>query len=378
MSPSLKPSENRSDELTFSEILRSWRDFAFEVSRQRSSLRAPLIISLLIGVVFAFAGPVEFQATTRLIPYRSGASAPGLQGLAGLAGIRLPANSGGEAIIASEFYPEVARTLDFRISVAETPVAFSDIEQRRSAAKFFDEVYKPSLLSLIAQFTIGLPGLVVSAVYEGAPRPTVPQVADDGSIRLRAIDRRYERLVHRIGERISVSHDKKSGIVTVGAEMPDPLAAADLAKVAAQQLMQSVVGFEVRRAEEQLVFVEAQFRIAKARHETAQRELAVFADRNRMLMSAVGQLERMRLEREAELAFDLYQQLARETEQARLRRSQDTPTFSVLDQVTVPNRKSKPRRLLLLVLAVFLGLVGGLTRVAWRVYVSDASPSTSL
>lgn len=331
------------------------------IVRGRRLFVLPLTLTLAVGLIFAFGVTREYSAATKLVPYGATGSVAGLSGLAGLAGLRLPAGAGLERVISTDLYPEVAKTLDFRLSVAEAPLLFSSTPERMSAVEFFSEKYRKSVVEIIVQYTIGLPGLVLGALgRESSPAGnySVPPSAAG----LRQLERDYRKLIEAIGDRVSVSFDKKTGVIAISATMPDPVAAADLVRVSSEQLMSAVVGFEVRKAEEQLLFLESRLAEAQSRYEEAQRRVAAFADRNRVLVSAVAQLERSKLEREAEMAFELYQQLGREREQAKIRRSQDTPVFSVLETVTVPNRASKPRRMAVLALSLFVGIVLGSIR----------------
>ena len=154
-------------------------------------------------------------------------------------------------------------------------------------------------------------------------------------------------------------------MISITGIMPDPFAAADLVQTASERLMQRIIDFEAKKAGEQLRFIEEQHGQSRTRYEQSQRNLAVFADRNRMLVGAVPQIERERLQHEFEVTFQIFEQFSLELEQARIKKNQDTPVFTVLEQVSVPTERSSPRRSLILLLAGFVGVSFGLIRILW-------------
>jgi uncharacterized protein involved in exopolysaccharide biosynthesis len=165
---------------------------------------------------------------------------------------------------------------------------------------------------------------------------------------------------------LTVTADKKTSIITIKTEMPDPFAAADLVRVVRGQLMERIINYESKKAEEQYQFVKEQYDRARNRYNKAQRELAIYSDRNRMLASATAQLDRETLQRESDLSFEVYGQLSRELEQAKIKMNQDTPVFTILEDVTVPVTYSTPRRAQTIVLSLLIGAVLGIGRIAMQ------------
>ena len=64
--------------------------------------------------------------------------------------------------------------------------------------------------------------------------------------------------------------------------------------------------------------------------------------------------------------FSVYQQLSGELQLARIKKNQDTPVFTVLEQVTVPNQRSSPNRTRILFMAIVIGLAVGLGRILYE------------
>jgi uncharacterized protein involved in exopolysaccharide biosynthesis len=180
---------------------------------------------------------------------------------------------------------------------------------------------------------------------------------------LRSFNPEYLSLINAIGARVVVGTDRRTSVISISTKMPDPVAAADLARVSADRLVERIRKIEARRATEQFEFVEQKRALAEQRYERAQRLLAEHVDRNRVTMSAVADINRQRLQNEHDLSFELLQQLSREQEQARLKINQDTPVFAVLEDASVPTHRSEPRRTRIVLFFTLIGLLIGSARV---------------
>ena len=67
--------------------------------------------------------------------------------------------------------------------------------------------------------------------------------------------------------------------------------------------------------------------------------------------------ELQKLESEYQLQQNILINLASEYNNNKIKLNKDTPIFSVIDEVSVPNQRSKPKRGQLVIVYVFLGLV---------------------
>jgi uncharacterized protein involved in exopolysaccharide biosynthesis len=358
MTPSAEPQDA---DFSVSELVGELLAFGKAVWLERRRVWRALAVTLPVGLVLAFGCPEEFTASTELLPYRSGSSSGGLAGLANLTGVRLPTGLADQTITA-DLYPVIAHTLDFQLSVAETPLRFAATNERVPMVRYLRE--HRSLMRKAGSLLSSVRSVVGSALSR-APRRGPATASDSGTALLRAYDREYLRLVRELDERLVVRFDRRTSVISITGEMPDPYAAADLVQTASQLLMQRIIEYEARKAGEQLQFIEGQYRQSRTRYDEAQRNLAEFEDRNRMLVSAVAQIQRERLQREKEVAYQVVQQLTTELEQARIKEHQDTPVFTVLEHVTVPNEHSSPRRSVILLLAGVLGVAFVAMRILW-------------
>jgi uncharacterized protein involved in exopolysaccharide biosynthesis len=371
MTPSAAPQDAN---FSVSELARELLALGEAVWLERRRVWRALAVTLPVGLVFAFGCPEEFTASTQLLPYRSAPSTAGFSSLANLAGVRLPTGLPDQTITA-DLYPVIAQTLDFQVSVAETPLRFARTNERVSMVRYLRE--HRNVVGKAGAFLSRVRHAVGSAMRR-TPRRGPATASDSGRPPLQTYDREYLKLVRELDERLVVRFDRKTSVISITGEMPDPYAAADLVQTASQMLMERIIDYEARKAGEQVQFIEGQYGQSQTRYEEAQRNLAVFEDRNRILVSAVAAIERERLQREKDVAYQVVQQLTTELQQARIRKHQDTPVFTVLEHVVVPNQHSSPNRTAILLLAGIVGVAFGAVRILWpRLIVQPERPSPS-
>jgi hypothetical protein len=190
-------------------------------------------VFLVIGLVIAFGSKVEYEASCKLMPETQEgmkSNLGGLGSLAGLAGINL--DMGGTGALTPELYPQIAQSVPFIMKVWDEPIEFEKQDTTVSSYTFFKEIDKPSVLILIFKYTVGLPFQVKTWLTKSDEGMSVDQEIGK-IIRLSKED---TELLENYRERVSVNVDTKTGILTLTSEMPDALAAAELAQLSIDQL----------------------------------------------------------------------------------------------------------------------------------------------
>jgi uncharacterized protein involved in exopolysaccharide biosynthesis len=76
------------------------------------------------------------------------------------------------------------------------------------------------------------------------------------------------------------------------------------------------------------------------------------------------------LQSEFSIATNVYDELAKQLEQAKIQVKEVTPVFSVLEPAVVPHKKTKPKKGTIMIFWLFLGLVTGTSVVFGKEYLS--------
>jgi uncharacterized protein involved in exopolysaccharide biosynthesis len=315
-------------------------------------------VFLIVGLIIAFGSKVEYEASCKLMPETQEgmkSNLGGLGSLAGLAGINL--DMGGTGALTPDLYPQIAQSVPFIMKVWNEPIQFEKQDTTVSSYLFFKEIDKSSVLSLIFKYTVGLPFQVKAWLTKSDEGMSEDQEVGK-IIRLSKVD---TELLENYRERVSVNVDTKTGILTLTSEMPDAVAAAELAQLSIDLLTEYVTNYKVSKAKENFDFVQARFDEAKIAFESTQEKMANFNDRNRNVVTALAQSESQRLQNEYNLAFEIYKGLATQLEQAKIKVKEETPVFTILEPVKVPIEKAKPNIKLFLFISLFLGFFIGVT-----------------
>lgn len=153
--------------------------------------------------------------------------------------------------------------------------------------------------------------------------------------------------------------------------MPEALPAAQLAQHTQKMLQQYITDFKVKKAKANLEFVQQRYDETKKQFEKAQDGLARFRDRNKNVATAMAQTELERLNSNYNLLSSVYTELAKQLEQAKIQVKEDTPVFTIIEPVSVPLEKSKPKRAMILIIWIFLGGIIGTGMVFGREYLQQ-------
>ena len=86
-----------------------------------------------------------------------------------------------------------------------------------------------------------------------------------------------------------------------------------------------------------------------------QDELAAFRDQHQNISSGLFENKLSRLESELTIASVVNEDLAKQVEQARIQVSRDTPIFTIIDPVVIPNQRTSPKRTLIVLGFTFFG-----------------------
>ncbi len=335
-------------------------------------------VAFLIGLLVALVSPEEYEASVVLMPQSSDASGGIGSGLlrqfSGLASLGLGGASGGSGeTLSPDLYPEITQSTPFFLDIMEEELYFATLDTTVSFNQYFGEIERPGLLDYLKDYTIGLPRLLINLpvrfinLFRDSPTaPVLVQSPQTDTTTTGTLARMPLRLT---GQQRSVMNKLKGRITTtieenstvkIAVEMPDPLVAAEATDMATSYLTNYILEYRTEKAQQDLRFIQAQHDDKKARYAAIQRRLARFRDRNMNIISETALIEQEQLEAENQLALGLYESLAQQLEQAKIKVQEETPVFKVLEPIQVPLSPSSPNRELILILSLFVGVFLGL------------------
>lgn len=319
-----------------------------------------LIITLsffLIGLFVAVFSVNQYTSSTTIVPIGQGkSSSAGLGGLASLAGI----NIGGSltnAEISPELYPQIVNSIPFQLELLNTKLKLTDLDTLVTYRDYYLEIHNPGLLASIKKYTIGLPALIISSLKSD---PENISIITKNKNQIIEVSKEEYDLIKLLEKQIKLEVNAKEGFISIDVTMPEAEASAQMTLRAQEILQKYAIEFKTQKSIEELDFTESRFLEKEKDFNAKKIKLALFQDRNNSINTALARTKLLELQSEYNLSFTIYSELAKQIESQRLQVKKDTPIFTILKPVTIPNVKSDPKRILIIIIFLFLGLIFGL------------------
>jgi lipopolysaccharide biosynthesis protein len=310
------------------------------------------IVFLILGILVALFSAKEYTATTIMVPQTSDSkSGGGLGNLAALAGVNL---GGASETLPLTTYEKIIQSVPFKKRLVQTPLSFQGIPKKVTYEDYCKNYTKPSLLGSLMSFLLPSP-------------PAEPAVTiGDDSIDITTLSREERGILNSIDGKLSLKLNEKEGFITLSCVMPEALPAAQMLQRAQQLLQETVTEFKLQKAREEYDFVSQRCNEAEKDFKAKQYAVAQFQDRNRDLFSSLPQTRLQQMQAEYNLAFSVYTELAKQLETKRIKLKEDQPIFTIIEPVSVPNERSKPKRVMIVAIWTFVGLVIGIGTIFFR------------
>ena len=336
------------------------------------------IVFMALGLLVALFSPKVYTASCDVVPQTSDNSKSSqMSSLAKLAGINL--SQGESAPTLSPYvYENILKSTKFKKELMQTEINFEKADRPVSFYEYYtsEEFNKPTVVDYVLKYTIGLPGVIMGAIRGEQPEPDYSSA--EGGAKIESLTKDEYEVLSLLGESVMLSLDDKKGYVSITVNMPEPLAAAQLAQATLNLLQEYITVFKVEKVQSNLDFVQERYNEVKRDFEDVQARRARYRDANHNTIKNQARIEQERLEAEYQLAMNIYGELAMQLEQAKIKVKETTPILTVINPVTVPYKKSKPQRAMILMAFTFLGAVAGMGCVLVMPTVADIVGSERL
>lgn len=316
-------------------------------------------IAFVIAILVFATTPKEYISKSTLLPVleQSSRMPSGLGGLAGLAGINLPTSQG--SAIPPNLYPDVVNSTPFGLYLIKQEFYFPTLDQTLTLEEYFVNYQEVSLMQKITKLPNRFFGL-----FKSKSASTSTNVEKSSSSeeelpkKIRKLAGRESSAISQLKNRVTAEVDMSLGIVTIQVKMQDAEVAAQLVDLTFEYLSHYIVDYKSSADLRNLEFIEQRYEDAKKQYFKAQNDLANFRDRNRNVISATAQVQEEQLRNEVTIFYNVFNNLAQEVEQAKIRVQRSSPVFNVLEPSYVPLKESSPKLILNIVVFLFLAVVG--------------------
>ena len=333
---------------------------------QRMWINKDLIIRVtsvfvVLGLLVALFSPKEYTSACDVVPQASDSSALSRMGsLAALAGINLDQMQNVKTL-SPLVYKNIMESTTFRKELMQTPLNFKEIDHPISFYEYCtnEEYNKPSIGEYIIKYTVGLPFVILKAIRGEQPSPDYGALNQSGDSSIETVTKEEYECLKALDNCITLRLDDKKGYVTISANMPEAVAAAQMAQATLELLQRYITEFKIEKVQSNLDFVQERYNEAKSNFEDIQSRRAKFRDANMNTTRYSAHAELEKLDAEYSLALNLYKELSTQLEQTKISVKETMPVLTVITPVTVPFKKSKPKRVVILFAYTFFGVLAG-------------------
>ena len=310
------------------------------------------ILFFVIGCIVALLSPVVYTSQTTFVPQVSedqmSTSKGGLGFVASLAGINL--NQGAntsDSYLSPMLYSKIANSDEFSLKlIDEELISLNGDKFSIKQYMLSDAKSSFNLIGFIKKYTIGL------------------FVKNDNELKSNEIVNGYNfisqeefNLVESFKQKFSIVLNDKEGYIEVIASDKNAFISTQLVKIVTKNLQSRIIELRTNKIKERLEYSKNQYEQKQIEFNILQNNVADFKDSNKNISTARFMSELQKLESEYQLQQNILINLASEYNNNKIKLNKDTPIFSVIDEVSVPNETSEPKRILITLIYLFLGVV---------------------
>lgn len=314
------------------------------------------------GLVVAFSLPETFSTTTKMAP--EVASKPGggnLGSLASLAGINLGSMGTSDAV-SPDLYPEVVRSTPFMVELFSVPVSFK-YKKQDMTTDLYDYMKNYTRIPWWSK-VIKLPFKALGW-FMGLFREKEEALEGYADINPSELTLEQSKVLNSLLGNISVSVDKKTGVISTAVTAQDPHVAATVAKEVIERLQTYVASYRTDKSRKDLEYYQQLYDEARSGYYEAQQRYARYVDNNHDVVLQRVRTEQERLRNESELAFQLYNSCSQQLQLAKAKVQQETPVCSVIQPPSVPVIRSKPSKPTILLAFMFFAVCIEAVWILW-------------
>ncbi len=322
----------------------------FKPAFKKSVLFIALFTTLfaVIGYFAKITSPKEFESTCVLYNELGGASPnSSSQALALLTG----ANSGngtGESS-GGDLYQLILTNKPFLLELAKTPIYFDNPKKTITLEQYFDKELELDVVERSIKAITNIPS-TVKGWMSNTPKAAFPKkslISDTAisnqlkgsfanNVYIADLTSEDRKIIGILAPRIKLTQSGK--LSTLNIKMPEAILSAAVNKVVLELLIKYAIRFKASKQLENVEFLEARTAEAEVKYRESQQKVARFKDNNYNVIFQSVQTQENVLQNNFILYSGIYNQLVTQLEQAKIQLKKDSPLFTVVEPVYIPDQ----------------------------------------
>ena len=164
-------------------------------------------------------------------------------------------------------------------------------------------------------------------------------------------------IAEAIRNNVSLSVDKKTGVITLSVKAQDALICKTMADSIKSRLQTFITDYRTNKARIDLEYYTKLTQDAKNDYETARRNYSHYADANTDVILESYKATQTDMENEMQLKYNTYTTLMAQYQAAKAKVQERTPAFTVIKGANVPIKPAGPKRMFFVICMCFLATI---------------------
>jgi capsule polysaccharide export protein KpsE/RkpR len=303
------------------------------------------VLFSIIGYVAKVTSSKEYESQCVLYNEQNSSTQNStMQALALLSGAS--SNTGTEAT-GGDLYQLILINRPFLLELASSTVDLKNLDSSKTLYQYFDKEEELDLVERTINRIKNSPGQLVSFLFNKPKPPRLhyftKSIADSwDSSKVSFVNKPFiteltgndKRIISILSNRIKLKQNGKLSTLLV--KMPEAKLSAQVNKLVLELLTKYAIRFKVSKQLENVEFLEARTKEAEAKYKESQQKVANFKDNNYNVVFQSVQSRESVLQNEFLLYSGIYNQLVSQLEQAKIQLKKDSPLFTVVEPVYIP------------------------------------------
>lgn len=319
-------------------------------------------VFLVIGCIVALMSPVVYVAQTTFVPQISEQNNNSLGSLASLAGININQATTNDNYLSPMLYSKVIDSDEFLQKIIEQYLT-DDKGDSIKIKNYLNESKEGfKILGFIRENTIGLISSIVNKKQEKIKES---KLINDYNI----ISNEDYSTIIKFKSSFEVNLFRKDGYIEVVAYDKNALISAQLVKIITKNLQEKIIEIRTKKIKDELIYSEKEYENQRIKFEIIQNKRAKFKDSNTIISSEMRKAELDKINSEYQLQEGILRTIATAHNQNKMKLNKKTPIFSVIDEVSVPNVRYKPKRTQIVLVFLLIGMSFSITFILFGNYL---------
>ncbi len=321
------------------------RDIAKKIWTRKKLFYKVLPIVFVLSCIFIISLPRYYISETKLAPEMENSGAGGTLGsIAASFGFDLSDMQTTDAITPL-LYPDLMEDNAFVVSILNIKVVSIDEDIKATYHDYLKSFQKYAWWNYPVNWLKSL-----------LPKKE-DQVVNKGRFDAYHLSKKEDRILNLARKNITISIDKKTGVVTINTKAQDPLICKTLADSVKDKLQVFITEYRTNKARVDYEYYKQLTAEAKQDYERTRQRYAAFADGNVNIALQSVRLKAEEMESEMELKLNNYHTLNSQMIAAKAKIQERTPAFTVIKGASVPIKPDGPKRMIFVALMLVLTCV---------------------